>query len=359
MAQRDTNIALNMTDDGTPAVHQQGTDVSTATTDDTDETDPRVTNPDGSVTVYGTPPDDAGDTTTENVPQSPLAGEIAAFEQAMDHPEDWTEAERRAVGMQRLHPALSDSEISDRLDISTTVVGQARQKVELATLDGREAIHTAWQDRTPTQQTVLAASVHDPDRSTTDLAKLADCARGTVGSIRRRFKPLLRQLSDVGLPEESDPPTEAATDETATTVTTASGSDSDRDSEAVPAQDDKTDAAQAAEGAFTCATCGATFDSHHARNGHTAVHTSEEDDASETDDETPTNESDNTSAADGTRPSIDDIKRFVTGLRERASDDHPQRHSEAQNGANGSAVQQVTCDAILTYIDMASTPTGA
>jgi hypothetical protein len=169
------HIALNMTGDGTPAVQQQGTDPSSETTDDTDETDPRVTNPDGSVTVYGTP-DDAGDTTTENVPQSPLAGEIAAFEQAMDHPADWTDAERRAVGIQRLHPELSDTDISQRLDLSKTVVGKARRKVELATLDSQEAIHTAFHELTPSQQTVFAASVRNPDRPTTDLAELADCA---------------------------------------------------------------------------------------------------------------------------------------------------------------------------------------
>jgi hypothetical protein len=342
MAQQDTNIALNLTGDGTPAVHRQN--APDASTDNNETaTDPPVTNPDGSVTVYGTPPDDAGDTTTENVPQSPLAGEIAAFEQEMEHPEDWTDAERRAVGMQRLHPELSDSEISDRLDISTTVVGQARQKVALATLDGCEAVHAAFHDRTATQQTVLAACVRDPDRTTTDLAELADCAPGSAGSIRRRFKPLLRQLSDVGLPEEIDPPT----DETATT---ANVSDSEREGETRTAQDDETDAAQAAAESFTCEICGATFGSKHARNGHKAVHTNEDEDASETDDEHTTTETDTTSASDGTRPAIDDIKRFVTGLRERATDDH--HHSDAP-ALDQNAMRRMVCDAVLTYIETA------
>jgi hypothetical protein len=136
-------------------------------------------------------------------------------------------------------------------------------------------------------------------------------------------------------------------------------SDSDQDSETGPAQNDETAAAQAAEESFTCEICGAEFDSHHARNGHKAVHTSEDDDASEPADEPSTTETDTTKKADEKRPMIDDIKRFVTGLRERASADQPQQHSEAQNGANGSAVQQVTCDAILTYIDMASASAGA
>jgi hypothetical protein len=323
MAQRDSNIALNLTGDGDPAVHRQDApDASIETDADTTATDTGVTNPDGSVTVYGTPSDDAGDTTTENVPQSPLAGEIATFEHEVDHPEDWTDAERRAVGIQRLHPELSDSEISDRLDISTTVVGQARQKVELATLDGQEAIHTVFHELTPTQQTVLAASIRDPDRSTTALADLADCAPGSAGSIRRRFKPLLRQLTDVGLPEDIDPPIETATDETATT---ASVNDSDRDSETVTAQNDETATEQEAAERFTCATCGASFDSADARNGHTAVHTTE-DDTSETDDEQPTTDSDATSESDRPRPTTDDIKRFVTGLRERATDTHPPHH---------------------------------
>jgi hypothetical protein len=100
MSQRDTNISLNLTGDGDPAVHRQDAPDASTATNETDETETGVTNPDGSVTVYGTPSDDAGDTTTENVPQSPLAGEIASFEQEMDHPGDWTDAERRAVGMQ-------------------------------------------------------------------------------------------------------------------------------------------------------------------------------------------------------------------------------------------------------------------
>jgi hypothetical protein len=357
MAQRDSNIALNLTGDGDPAVHRQDApDASIESDADTTATDTGITNPDGSVTVYGTPSDDAGDTTTENVPQSPLAGEIATFEHEADHPEDWTDAERRAVGMQRLHPELSDTDISQRLDLSKTVVGKARRKVELAALDSQADIHTAFHELTPSQQTVLAASVRDPDRSTTDIAELADCARGTVGSVRRRFKPLLRQLSDVGLPEGFDPPTEMTSDETAPT---ASMSDNERERETATAQDDETDAAQAAEASFTCETCGASFGSQHARNGHTAVHTTEDDNASESDDEPSTTETETTRKADEKRPMIDDIKRFVTGLRERATADQPQHHREAQNGANGSAVQQVTCDAILTYIDMASASTGA
>jgi transposase-like protein len=340
MAQRDTNIALNMTGDGTAAVQRQGTDNPT---DSADDTEPGVTNPDGSITVYGTPPDDTGETTTENVPQSPLAGEIAAFEQEMDHPEDWTDAERRAVGLHRRHPDLTDREISDRLDLSKTVVGKARRKVELATLDGTAEIHTALQALTPTQQTVIAARVRDPARTRADLAALADCRPGTTGSIRRRFKPLVRQLRDVGLPDE----TAALLDESEPTDTSTE-------------QADET-AHEPAEEPFTCETCGATFDSVHARNGHTAVHQREDDEA-ETISETDTGHKTETvsghaasaaSEADGTRPSTDDIKRFVAGLRERASDISPQRHSDSQHGTDGSAVRQVTCDAILTYIDIA------
>lgn len=51
--------------------------------------------------------------------------------------------------------------------------------------------------------------------------------------------------------------------------------------------------------------------------------------------------------------SINDIKRFVTSLRERTTADQPQHHSEPPDGANDSTVQQVTCDAILTYINVA------
>jgi hypothetical protein len=311
-------------------------------TDSADDTEPGVTNPDGSVTVYGTPDAD-GETTTENVPQSPLAGEIAAFEQETDHPEDWTDAERRAVGLHRLHPDLNDREISDRLDISKTVVGKARRKVTLAALDGIAEIHTALQALTPTQQTVIAASVRDPDRTRADLAAIADCRPGTTGSIRRRFKPLVRQLRDVGLPDDTaalldeSEPTDTATEQADETAT-------DHDP---------------AEETFVCETCGATFDSKHARNGHTAVHQRENDDeetTSETDtaQHTETAPGHTASAAresDKTRPSTDDIKRFVTGLRERATADH--QHSDS-SALDHSAVRRITCDAVLAYIETAS-----
>jgi hypothetical protein len=349
MAQRDTNISLNMTGDGTAAVQRQGTDHPT---DSADDTEPGVTNPDGSITVYGTPDAD-GETTTENVPQSPLAGEIAAFEQETDHPEDWTDAERRAVGLHRRHPDLNDREISDRLDISTTVVGKARRKVELAALDGTAEIHTALQALTPTQQTVIAASVRDPNRTRADMAALADCSPGTTGSIRRRFRPLVRQLRDVGLPGD----TAALLDANESTATVTSTEQAD---ETATDHDP-------AEESFVCETCGATFDSKDARNGHTAVHT-REDDTEESTNETDTGQHTETapghtaSAAresDETRPSTDDIKRFVTGLRERATADHPQRQSEPPDGVDGSAVRRVTCDAVLTYIEIASPPTRA
>jgi hypothetical protein len=341
MVQRDTNITLNMTGDGDSAVQRQ------RTPDESTESDgePGVTNPDGSITVYGTPPDDTGETTTENVPQSPLAGEIAAFEQEMDHPEDWTDAERRAVGVHRLHPDLTDREISDRLDISKTVVGKARRKVDLAALDGTAEIHTALQALTPTQQTVIAASVREPDRTRADVAALADCRPGTTGSIRRRFKPLVRQLRDVGLPDD----TAALLDANESTATDTSTEQAD----------ETTTDHDPAEESFVCKTCGATFDSKDARNGHTAVHT-REDDTEESTSETDTGQQTETDTAhtasaareaDETQPSTDDIKRFVTGLRERATADH--QHSDS-SALDHSAVRRITCDAVLAYIETAS-----
>jgi hypothetical protein len=319
-----------MTGDGDSAVQRQ------RTPDESTESDgePGVTNPDGSITVYGTPPDADGETTTENVPQSPLAGEIAAFEQERDHPEDWTDAERRAVGVHRLHPDLNDREISDRLDISKTVVGKARRKVTLAALDGTAEIHTALQALTPTQQTVIAASVHDPDRTRADLAALADCSLGTTGSIRRRFKPLVRQLRDVGLP-----------DDTAALLNETDSTDTATDRTIETATDH-----EPAEEPFTCETCGATFDSVHARNGHTAVHQREDDDEEITSETVTDHTASAARESDKTRPTTDDIKRFVTGLREWASTDH--QHSDL-SGLDHSAVRRITCDAVLSYIETA------
>jgi DNA-directed RNA polymerase specialized sigma24 family protein len=337
MPTRNTNIALNLADDDEPAVQHQTDDSHETATDDPQTETPHTemsdhTNPDGSVTVYATPDPD-GDTTSENVPTSPLAAESSAFVNEIDHPDDFSATDRKIIALQRLHPDYSHAEISERLDIADSTVSRVCRKASLATLSEPDAIHAAFHDRTPTQQAVIAALVDDADRPPGEIATHADCSTSTVGNIRRDFAPLTRKLRTVGLPA----------------AYTADSTDADE---------------TAADTAFVCDTCGETFETVHARNGHTAVHstdassahTADTGDAPPTeqapDDPTPPDPATPTRDGDTERADIAALRATVQQLHDAAVTEQSLCDSPASTAS--AAARQATCEVILTQIDAIS-----
>lgn len=205
MADRESNIALNLADDDEPTVQAQENDEQNHTDQAASE---GVENSDGSVTEYATPPAPDGDESAQNVPESPFAAEIAQFRDEIAHPEDFSDAQLKAVGISRLHPDLSNGEISERMDHSSTTVGKALRKADMATLSGQEEIHEAFQNRTDTQQGIIATAVSAPDKSDREVAEIVGCGKSTAKPVRRKFMPLVRKLRDTGFPNGYSPPSD-------------------------------------------------------------------------------------------------------------------------------------------------------
>jgi hypothetical protein len=210
MADRDSNIALNLTGDDEPAVQQQEEQEHNDSPQTNGE---EVENPDGSVTEYATAPVPDGSESTENVPESPFAAEIARFRDEINHPEDFSDSQFKTVGVSRLHPDLTHSQIAGRIDYSPTTVGRALQKADMATLSGQEEIHDAFQSRKDTQQSVIAAAVSAPDKSDREISEMVTCGEATTKATRRLCMPLIRKLRDIGLPDGYSPRFRAGEDD--------------------------------------------------------------------------------------------------------------------------------------------------
>jgi hypothetical protein len=356
MPTRNTNITLNLADDDEPAVQAQsdGGDTTTPDDRDTDEsnaTSSGVRNNDGSITVYGTSPP-AGEERTENVPTSPLAAEISAFEAEIDHPDDFSATERRVVALQRLHPDLTNSEISDRLNTSDSTVSRACRKATLATLSDRAEIHAVFDQRTETQQAIISAQLAAPDRSEQALADMVGCSKGTVSTICNVYAPLRRKLDDVGLP--ADAPTvvdQQLSDETTTPT--------DHE-ESLPGSVTETEGEKAP---FSCPECDETFDSQNARNGHLAVHSLDERTTTTQDGETGDGREHQEQVSDDDRPvptvsdrehhnhhqDLTTIRQTVERLYDAAATEQSLCGTPASNAS--SAARQAICEVILTQID--------
>jgi hypothetical protein len=293
MAKRDSNIVLNTTDNGEPAV-QRRTDaeesIDNEPTDDesTDEPTDGVTNPDGSTIVSATPKEPSGTSTTENIPQNLLEPEIQQFKAETDHPEDWTDLELKAVGLRQRHPDLSTSEISDRLGISKSVVRRGERKVSFAELSDKNEIYAAFRDCTTTQQAVIAASVASSEYTNSEISDMAACTQNTVRSTRRRFRPLMRTLNTVGLPD-SLVPKPILDDSNARADTEQTADETDTDDQR----------------------------------------------ATETETKAPEREIADKTGPEPTaaRPAIEDVRQFVTVLREAATKEHALSDSPTLNRA--------------------------
>jgi uncharacterized Zn finger protein (UPF0148 family)/transposase-like protein len=358
MPTRNSNITLNLTDDDEPAVqqrHTNGSDTAPAGDSDDDHSDEaiEITNDDGSVTVYGTP-EPTGKTTTENVPGSPLAAEIRAFEEEIDHPEAFSDIERQAVAIHRHRPDLSHGDISDRLEIARTTVSKACRKARLAALSDSEEIHAAFHRRTDAQQAIITASVRTPDRLPGALADLTGYSRTRVSTAQNNFGPLIRHLTEVGLPDDAQttldqPPQDdlASADEAAEALADSAPDATDESDETV---------------SYVCPTCGETFDSVNARNGHTAVHTQESDtddaiaphEPADEDEHTHEVDTDGTTApAEQTplvaREDLTTIRQTVERLHEAAATE--QELCDSLVSQASTAARQATCNVILARID--------
>ena len=234
------------------------------------------------------------------MPGNSLDTEIRDFKNEVEHPEDWTDSELTAVAVHRRQSDFSHTEISDRVGISRSVVKRGRQKLVHTNLADEADIHEAFQECTTTQQTVIAASLAPTAYTTTEITEMADCATNTVHSTRQLSKPLMRKLDAVGLPDRLIP---------AAIRNDSTESDENNDTDETATDDEEP-----------------------------ATETT-------TSDTSPTNET--TPEPTTSRQAIEDIRRFVTGLRERATDS---ARSESPPARQRTA-REATCEAILAYIE--------
>jgi hypothetical protein len=321
MAKRDSNIVLNTIDDGEPAVQRRAdAEESTDNEPSHDEPTDGVTNPDGSVTEYVTPKEPPGKATAENVPENPLNPEIQQFKNEVEHPEDWTDSELKAIAQQRRTPELSPDEISDRVNLSTAVVKRGQRKVRHAELSATNDIRAAFQKRTPIQQLTIAAHLTGaPEYSTGELAELADCKPGSIRTARRRFQPLIRRLDEASLPERLVPQ---------------------------PIRDDlgESDEEQSTD---EMNTDNASESSKTEKTGDATDTPCETESEQETTDSAPHTET--TPEPTSATVTIEDVREFVTVLQEAATKEHSL--SESPTAQQGTAARLATCEAILNYID--------
>jgi hypothetical protein len=194
------------------------------------------------------------------------------------------------------------------LGISESVVRRGERKVSFAELSDNSEIYAAFRDCTTTQQAVIAASVTATEYTNSEISDMAACTQNTVRSTRRRFRPLMRMIEGVGLPDSLVP------------KLILDDSNAHADTEQTT---DETD----------------TDDQRATENGTKAP---EREIANKTGSE-PT----------ATRPAIEDVRQFVTVLREAATKEHAL--SDSPTAQQGTAARQATCETILEYIDQAHT----
>lgn len=318
MAKRNSNIAYNAIDNDKPTVQRQD-DKSSIDNEPTDG----VENPDGSTTVSATPKEPSGRSTTENMPTNLLNPEIQQFKAETNHPEDWTDSELLAVAQQRRAEDLSTEEISDRVNVSEAVVRRGLRKKRYANLKTTDEIRDEFLECTATQRLVIAANLAGaPDYARSDLAEMAGCKQGSVGSTRRRFRPLIRRLDQVGLPNRLVP--EPILDDL------PKRDDSDHSTDAT-ATDDASKSSETEE----------TGDDTDTGNQN------EIEPEREATKIAPTNKTE--LAATASQSPVEDVRQFVTVLREAATKEHSL--TESPTAQQGTAARQATCEAILDYID--------
>lgn len=359
MPTRDSNISLNLTDDDEPAVQQQLGEETEQEDADTAE-----------LPEYVTPPNLPGDVSADNVPESPLAAAMNRFAQQIERPDEFTTTEREAIAVTRLHPDLSRSEVADRLDISSSSVGNAIRRADLAELSEPDEIHAAFRERTDRQQTIIEALVADPDCSPDHLGTLADCSSSGAESTKHTFAPLIHHLREVGFPNDYD-----------LTVSDASA----------PTSPKTADTETTSSETFACDVCGKTFVTAQGRNGHTAVHSNEDTKEEPGDDSSPTSTTDieSTETEDGDaslsedladdiadlfatttdnenntaptdeptthetemvpRSDLQHLRQFVDGLRDAAATERSL--TDDRVGQQSTAARQAVCEAVLTKID--------
>lgn len=263
------------------------------------------------------------------------------FTQQIEQHDEFPTTELEAIAVTRLQPDLSRAEVADRLDISSSLVGNAIRRAELAELSEPDEIHAAFRERTDRQQTIIEALVADPDCSSDHLETLADCSSSGAESTKHTFAP--------------------TSPETTSSET------------------------------FACDVCGKTFDTADGRNGHTAVHSNEDTEAEPGDDSSPTSTTDieSTETEDGdaslsvdladdiadlfatttdnendtaptdeptthetemvSRSDLQHLRQFVDGLRDAAATERSL--TDDRVGQQSTAARQAVCEAVLTKID--------